>query len=147
MTHDAYTDDYLRRILDEVTTIALVGASPKPERPSNEVMKYLLEHGYEVIPVNPGLAGKEIHGQRVAASLAEIARPVDMVDIFRNSAAAGAVVDEALAMTPLPRVIWMQMGVRNDAAAARAEANGLKVVMDRCPKIEYRRLNEQEAGR
>ncbi len=140
MTHDAYTDDYLRRILDEVTTIALVGASPKPERPSNEVMKFLLEHGYDVIPVNPGLVGKEIHGRKVAASLAEIARPVDMVDIFRNSAAAGAVVDEALAMTPLPRVIWMQKGVRNEEAAARAEARGLMVVMDRCPKIECRRL-------
>ena len=105
--------------------------------------KYLLERGYRMIPVNPGYADKEILGQKVYARLADIAEPVDMVDIFRASAHAPAVVDEALAMTPRPAVIWMQLGVRNDEAAAKAEAAGVKVVMNRCPKIEYGRLSSE----
>jgi predicted CoA-binding protein len=107
------------------------------------VFKYLLERGYRMIPVNPGQAGKEMLGQKVYARLADIPEPVDMVDIFRASAHAPAVVDEALALNPRPRVIWMQLGVRNDEAAAKAEAAGLKVVMNRCPKIEYGRLSSE----
>lgn len=135
-----YSDVFLRDILRSVKTIALVGASDKPARPSYQVLSYLIAHDYRVIGVNPQLAGKSICSAPVAASLAEIAQPIDMVDVFRNSEAAGAVVDEALALEPKPRVIWMQLDVRNDAAAARAEAQGVKVVMDRCPKIEYERL-------
>ncbi|MFE1601104.1 CoA-binding protein [Methylobacterium sp. ID0610] len=139
--HDDYGTEVLRRLLRSVRSIALVGASASPARPSWIVTKYLLERGYDVIPVNPGLAGQELLGRRVAGRLAEIGRPVDMVEIFRNSEAAGPLVDEALALDPLPKVIWMQLGVRNDAAAARAEARGVTVVMNRCPKIEYGRLS------
>lgn len=141
MNHDAYDDAYIRGILKSVKTIAVVGASDNTSRPSYFVFKYLLERGYRMIPVNPGKAGQSFLGQTFVRSLAEISEPVDMVDIFRNSEAAGAVVDEALAMVPLPKVIWMQLTVRNDAAAARAEAKGIQVVMDRCPKIEYGRLS------
>jgi predicted CoA-binding protein len=141
MNHDRYDDEALRKILRQVRTIALVGASANPARPSWIVTKYLLERGYQVIPVNPGLAGGEILGRPVVARLADLAHPVDMVEIFRNSEAAGPLVDEALALDPLPGVIWMQLGVRNDAAAARAEARGVTVVMNRCPKIEYGRLS------
>lgn len=137
MNHDSYPADYTRGILESVKTVALVGASANALRPSYFVMKYLLDKGYDVIPVNPGLAGQEIIGQRVHASLADIPRGIDMVDIFRNSQAAGAVVDEALALDPKPGVIWMQLGVRNDEAAARAEQQGVSVVMNRCPKMEY----------
>ncbi len=140
MEHDAYPDEWIADILRSVHRIALVGASPKPERPSHKVMAFLLSRGYEVFPVNPGQAGKEILGRRVHATLADIPESVDMVDIFRNSEAAGGVVDEALQLDPLPQVIWMQLGVRNDEAARRAEAAGLKVVMNRCPKIEISRL-------
>src|SRR5262249_50149923 len=117
--------------------------SPKDNRPSYFAFKYLLERGYRMIPVNPGQAGKDILGQKVFAKLAEIPEPVDMVDIFRASQYAPAVVDEALTMTPRPAVIWMQLGVRSDEAAAKAEAAGLKVVMNRCPKIEYGRLSSE----
>ncbi|MCB1472416.1 MAG: CoA-binding protein [Rhodobiaceae bacterium] len=141
MNHDAYDDAYIRGILDDVRTIAMVGASANNIRPSYFVLKYLIEKGYRLFPINPGLAGKEILGQKVHGSLAEVPVPIDMVDVFRNSEAAGAVVDEALALDPLPRVIWMQLTVRNDEAAARAEAAGLRVVMNRCPKIEYGRLS------
>ena len=133
-------DALIRDVLTSVRTIALVGASPKPERPAHQVQRYLQEAGYEVHPVNPGQAGKEILGRRVYASLAEVPGPIDMVDIFRNSEAAGRVVDEALDLNPLPRVIWMQIGVRNEAAAARAREKGVIVIMDRCPKIEHARL-------
>lgn len=145
MNHDAYTSDYIRGILQSVKTVALVGASNNPVRPSYFVMKYLLDKGYEVIPVNPGLAGQEILGRRVYAALRDIPQPVDMVDIFRNSEAAGPITDEALKLAPKPRVIWMQLSVRNDEAAARAEAAGLQVVMNRCPKMEYGKLSGEWA--
>lgn len=134
------TDAVMAAVLRGTRTIALVGASADPARPSFGVMHFLLGRGYRVFPVNPGLAGGMIQGRRVYGRLADVPEPVDMVDVFRKSEAAGAVVDDALALEPLPRVVWMQLGVRDDAAAARAEAAGLTVVMDRCPKIEYRRL-------
>jgi uncharacterized protein len=137
--HDNYTDAYLRDILRRVKTIAMVGASPNWNRPSFFAMKYLQHKGYRVIPVNPAAAGQEILGEKVYASLKDIPEKVDMVDIFRNSAAAGPIADEAIAIGA--PVVWMQLGVRNDAAAARAEAAGRTVVMNRCPKIEYGRLH------
>lgn len=139
MNHDHYDDAYLADILASVRTIAMVGASPNPNRPSYFVMKYLQGKGYRIIPVNPGVAGQEILGERVYASLREIPEPVDMVDIFRNSEAAGPITDEAIAIGA--KVVWMQLQVRNDAAAERAERAGLRVVMNRCPKIEYSRLH------
>ncbi len=144
--HARYPDARIRAILNDTRTIALVGASANPARPSWIVLKYLLARGYAVIPVNPGLAGQDLLGRRVAATLAEAQaslgdQPIDMVEIFRNSAAAGPLVDAALALSPLPKVIWMQLGVRDDAAAARAEARGVTVIMNRCPKIEYGRLS------
>jgi len=141
LKHDSYSDDEIRAVLDGVRTIAMVGASAKDVRPSYFVLKYLLAKGYRVIPVNPGQAGKDILGQKVHGALADISEPIDMVDIFRSSEAAAKVVDEALALQPRPKVIWMQLGVRNDEAAARAEAAGLRVIMNRCPKIEYGRLS------
>jgi predicted CoA-binding protein len=143
MNHDQYSDSYIRGILNTVKTIAMVGVSPKQNRPSFFVFKYLLERGYRVIPVNPGRAGSEILGQKVYANLADIAEPIDMIDVFRASQYATAVVEEALAMKPRPAVIWMQLGVRNDEAAAQAEAAGIRVVMNRCPKIEYGRLSSE----
>ena len=141
MNHDTYADDYIRAMLRAVRSIAVVGVSANEARPSWFVFKYLGGRGFRMIGVNPGLAGKPLLGQAVYASLADIPEPVDMIDIFRNSEAAAAIVDEALAMRALPKVIWMQLSVRNDAAAAKAEAAGLKVVMNRCPKIEYGRLS------
>ncbi|MBX6425633.1 MAG: CoA-binding protein [Variibacter sp.] len=143
MNHDSYPDAYIRGILNTVKSIAMVGVSPKENRPSYFAFKYLLERGYTMIPVNPGQAGGELLGRKVYARLADIPEPVDMVDIFRASQYAEAIVDEALALKPRPQVIWMQLGIRNDAAAAKAEAAGLKVVMNRCPKIEYGRLSSE----
>lgn len=140
MNHDAYSDSYIEDILHSVKTIAIVGASAKHSRPSYFVLKYLLSKGFDVIPVNPGQAGNEIAGLMTYASLDDIPRPVDMVDIFRNSDAALGVTIDALKLSPLPKVIWMQLSVRNDEAAKLAEAQGVRVVMDRCPKIEYARL-------
>jgi uncharacterized protein len=137
MNHDSYPADYIRGILDSVNVIALVGASNNVVRPSYLVMQYLLSKGYDVIPVNPGLAGQTLLDKTVYATLKDIPRAIDMVDIFRNSNAAGPIVDDALTLIPKPSVIWMQLSVRNDEAAMRAEAAGLKVVMNRCPKMEY----------
>jgi uncharacterized protein len=142
MNHDTYADAYLRDILESARTIAVVGASPRPDRPSHGVMRFLQRHGYRAIPVNPFAAGGDILGERVYAELADIPRdligPVDMVDIFRRSAAAGTVVNAAIAIAA--KTVWMQLGVRDDAATARAEASGLRVVMNRCPAIEIPRL-------
>lgn len=146
-TPESYADEFIRAILTEVKTIALVGLSADAARPSHHVFEFLQRHGYKMVGVNPGLAGKDILGAPVYARLADIPFPVDMVDIFRNSNAAGQVVDEALALSPKPKVIWMQLDVRNDEAAQKAKAQGLKVVMNRCPKIEYRRLLENSHGR
>ena len=143
MNHDSYDDGYIRGILNTVKTIAMVGVSAKESRPSYFAFKYLLERGYRMIPVNPGLAGQELLGPKVYAKLADIPEPVDMVDIFRASQYALGIVQEALALKPRPQVIWMQLGIRSDAAAALAEENGLKVVMNRCPKIEYGRLSSE----
>jgi hypothetical protein len=145
MTHDSYPDTYIRGILNTVKTIAMVGASEKESRPSYFAFKYLLERGYKMIPVNPGHAGEQMLGQHIYARLADIPEPVDMVDIFRASQYALPIVQEALALNPRPQVIWMQLGVRNDEAAALAEAIGIKVVMNRCPKIEYGRLSSEIA--
>ena len=138
MEHESYPDDYLRGILESVRTIAVVGASPRRERPSHRVMAYLQRRGYRTIPVNPNAAGGTINGERCYASLAEVPEPVDMVDVFRRPEFAGGVVDEAI--TVGAKVVWMQLGVRDDAAAARAEDAGLEVVMNRCPAIEIPRL-------
>ena len=121
----------------------MVGFSPKENRPSYFVFKYLLERGYRVIPVNPGQAGKEVLGQKIYASLTDIPEPIDMVDIFRASENVPPIVEEALTLSPKPQVIWMQLTVRNDEAAKRAEDAGMKVVMNRCPKIEYGRLSSE----
>ncbi|MCX8567960.1 MULTISPECIES: CoA-binding protein [Hyphomicrobiales] len=140
MNHDAYDDAYVAEILNTVRTIAVVGASANDVRPSYFVTKYLIDKGYEVFPVNPGHAGREILGRMTYASLADIPVAIDMVDIFRAASAVPAIIDEVLNLDPLPKVVWMQLTVRNDEAAARAEAAGIKVVMNRCPKIEYARL-------
>lgn len=143
MNHDSYDDSYIAQVLSAVRTVAMVGASANTSRPSYFVLKYLLAKGYRVTPINPGLAGQDLVGQKVAASLADAPAPIDMIDIFRNSEAALDVVREALPLRDKLglKIIWMQLGVRNDQAAAEAEAAGLMVVMNRCPKIEYGRLS------
>ncbi len=143
MDHHAYPDSYIRGILTNVKVIAMVGASPMNVRPSYFAFKYLAERGYDMIPVNPGQVGKSLLGKPFVASLRDIERPIDMVDIFRSAPYVPEVVEEALALSPLPKVIWMQLGIHHDEAAARAEAAGLKVVMNRCPKIEYGRLTSE----
>jgi uncharacterized protein len=139
VNHDSYSDTYLRSVLDHVRTIAMVGASPHWNRPSFFAMKYLQGKGFRVIPVNPRAAGETILGETVFAELKDIPVPVDMVDIFRNSEAAGPITDDAIKHGA--KVVWMQLGVVNEAAAKRAEDAGLKVVMNRCPKIEHSRLS------
>jgi predicted CoA-binding protein len=138
VNHDDYSDAYLRGILRRTKTIAMVGASPNWNRPSYFVMKYLQGKGFRVIPVNPRALGEEILGEPVVAALTDITVPVDMVDVFRASDAAPAIVEDAIKIGA--KIVWMQIGVRHDEAAARAEAEGLDVVMNRCPKIEFSRL-------
>jgi predicted CoA-binding protein len=132
----------IAELLQAVRTIALVGASDRPDRPSNGVMKFLQDHGYRVIPVNPTITGEHIHGEYVWRELSQIGEPIDMVDVFRRSSEVGPIVDQAIAIGA--RAVWMQLGVIDDEAAARAEAAGLKVVMDHCPKIEIMRLGLQQ---
>ena len=143
MNHDAYPDNYIRGILNSVKSIAMVGASPVNVRPSYFAFKYLAQRGYDMIPINPGHVGKELLGKPFVGSLSELGRSVDMIDIFRNSSHIMPVVEQALKLDPLPKVIWMQLGARDDAAAEKAEAAGIKVVMNRCPKIEYGRLSSE----
>lgn len=136
-------EDLIREVLQSTRTIALVGASHKPERPSYRVMAYLLEQGYHVIPVNPGLAGQQLLGQEVKRTLADIDEPVDMVDVFRSADAAYEIAGEAITIGA--KSLWLQLGVINEEAAALAQAAGLKVVMDHCPKIEIPRLGLEKA--
>lgn len=143
MNHDTYSDDYIREILNNVKTIAMVGASPQNVRPSYFAFKYLAERGYDMIPINPGQVGKSLVGKPFVAKLEDIEKPIDMVDIFRSSEHVMPIVDAALALPTKPKVIWLQLGVRNDEAATKAEAAGCKVVMNRCPKIEYGRLSSE----
>ncbi len=135
-----YSDEFLRSILKRTKTVAVVGVSMNEVRPSFYVARYLSLKGFTVIPVNPGHAGKQLFGQTVRASLSEITKDIDMVDIFRRSEAVPPIVDEALEVFPSLRTIWMQIGVEHAEAAAKAEARGVDVVMNRCPKIEYQRL-------
>ena len=137
------SQDIIVKILKETKTIAMVGASPKPDRPSHGVMRFLQSEGYKVIPINPGQAGKTIHGETVYATLAAVPGPVDMVDIFRRSEEVGPAVDEAIRIGA--KFIWMQLGVINEEAAAKAREAGLLVVMDRCPAIEFPRLRNRLA--
>ena len=140
MDHDFYDDDYLAGILKSAKTVAVVGASANPARASNYVARFLSQQGYLVHPVNPGHAGQAIDGRPTFARLADVPGPIDLVDVFRRSEDVASVVDEVLALDPPPKAIWMQMGVRDDAAAAKAEAAGIAVVMDRCPMVEIPRL-------
>lgn len=133
-------DQSIRALLRDIRTIAVVGASPNPARPVYGVMSYLLNAGYRVLPVNPGQVGREILGQKVYGRLADIREPIDCVDIFRRKEALAGIVDEAMALSPLPRLIWMQLGLVDETAAAKARAAGIAVVMDRCIKVEHARL-------
>ncbi|GAB5377004.1 MAG: CoA-binding protein [Acuticoccus sp.] len=141
MTHDHYDDTLIADILNNVRTIAMVGASANNVRPSYFVLKYLIDKGFEVYPINPGRAGGEILGRPCYGALADVPVPIDMVDVFRAPDAVPAVIAEALVLSPLPRVIWLQLGIRNDIAAEAAEAHGITVIQNRCPKIEYGRLS------
>ena len=140
MDHAHYTDQQFRDVLTQTKTIALVGASANPQRPSHGVMNFLLQHGYQVVPVNPGLAGQVLMGQMVVGKVTDIHRPIDMIDVFRNSHSVPALVDEILGMPVLPKFIWTQLGVVHMDAANLAESRGIQVIMNRCPAIEIPRL-------
>jgi predicted CoA-binding protein len=140
MNHEAYSDAYVRGVLSSTETIAMVGASANAARPSYGVMQFLLQRGFRVTPINPGLAGQDLQGQKVYASLHDVPHAIDMVDVFRAGDAVAALVDEILQLPTLPKVLWMQLGVFDAEAAAKAEAKGIKVVMNRCPVIEMHRL-------
>jgi predicted CoA-binding protein len=140
LDHNAYADSYLRGILERVKSIAIVGASDDPARPSYEVMAFLLQRGYRVCAINPKIAGQKLLGAPVYGTLADVPDTIDMVDVFRNNAAVPDLIDEVLGLKLRPKVIWMQLGVRVDEAAHKAEAAGIDIVMDRCPKIEILRL-------
>ena len=140
MAIDGKSDEDITRILEETRTIAVVGASQNPARAVYGVMGFLIGRGYEVYPINPGLAGQELHGRKVYASLADVPAEIDMVDVFRNAEAAGDTIDEALTLPVPPKTIWLQLGVINQAGFDKAESKGVKVVMDRCPAIEAPRL-------
>ncbi len=143
MTHNSYDDAFIRGILDQVKSVAIVGASQGDDKPSMFVVKYLSERGYRVFPINPSRAGQLVAGVKAYARLADVPEPIDMVDVFRRADAVPQVLDEVLVLSPLPKVFWMQLGVRNDEAAARAETAGMTVIMNRCPKIEYGRLSRE----
>lgn len=138
-----YPDELIKNVLRSTRTVAVVGISANESRPSNEVASFMQSLGYRIIPVNPGLAGQTLLGERVYPDLKSIPDPVDMVDVFRNSDAAGAVADEAVAIGA--KVVWMQLGVVDEAAAKRAEKAGLTVIMDRCPKIEFAKFGREIA--
>lgn len=138
--HDAYADDHIRSILQSVKTVAIVGASANVNRPSYFVAKYLAAKGYEIFPINPGQAGKETAGAMTYASLADLPQPVDMIDIFRRAEAMPGIVNEIMRLPELPKVVWLQLGIRDDAIAAALEMAGVTVIQNRCPKIEYARL-------
>ena len=140
MNHDSYDDTFLREILKSVKSIAVIGASANEVRPSFFVVKYMVSKDYEVLPINPGHAGKEIAGAMTYASLSDLPQSVDMVDIFRKPEALPAIVEDILKMPELPKVVWLQLGIRDDNIAAQLESKGIKVVQNRCPKIEYARL-------
>ncbi|MDQ3482033.1 MAG: CoA-binding protein [Pseudomonadota bacterium] len=139
-----HNDEEIAELLTNARTIAMVGASDNPSRASFGVMKFLQDRGYRVIPVNPTITGEHVHGEFIWRDLSQVGVPIDIVDIFRNSEAAGAAVDQAIAVGA--KAVWMQLGVINEEAAARAEAAGLKVVLDRCPKIEFARLGLPDVG-
>ena len=140
MNHDHYSDAMLRDVFASVKTIALVGASANPSRPSHGVMDFLLKRGYAVTPVNPGLAGQMLLGQTVVATVGDLSGPIDMIDVFRNSATIPTLVEEILSMAILPKVVWMQLGVVHEQAAEQLEQRGITVIMNRCPAIEMPRL-------
>lgn len=140
MDHDQYEDAYISRILRTVRSVAIVGASANQIRPSFFVAKYLVDKGYDVYPINPGHAGREIVGRTVYASLRDVPVAIDMVEIFRGSHMVPAIVEQIFELDPLPKVVWMQLTVRHDEAARQLEQAGIDVVMNRCPKIEYARL-------
>ena len=140
MAHDTYTDDHIRSVLTSVKSIAVLGASPNPARPSHGVTGFLVRKGFDVVAVNPGHAGKIINGATTVASLADLPEPVDMIDVFRASANLPAIANEILALPWRPRFVWTQLGVRDDAVAERLEGQGITVIQNRCPAIEMPRL-------